>query len=56
MSKHGIPNGHMAERVGAALALTPEEHRCAHLGDSRYCAQCVTDALVEEHADQEAVE
>lgn len=36
---HGIPEGHRAELLGASLALTPPEHRCAHWGDKTTCVQ-----------------
>jgi uncharacterized protein YerC len=42
MQKHGVPEGHIAERVGAALALTPRDQRCEHYGDRRNCVQCAT--------------
>jgi hypothetical protein len=34
---HGIPEGHHGEWLGACLALTPVEDRCAHWGDRKYC-------------------
>jgi hypothetical protein len=43
MAKHGTPNGHIAERVGAGLALTPHQYRCEHWGDTRNCVQCLTE-------------
>jgi hypothetical protein len=42
MQKHGTPDGHIAERLGAAIALTPPEYRCEHYGDKRNCGQCHT--------------
>jgi hypothetical protein len=42
LRKH-VPDDRRAELAGACLALTPAEHRCAHYGDRRNCAQCLTD-------------
>jgi hypothetical protein len=50
MRANGVPEGHTAEKLGAFLALTPREHRCAHWGDDRYCSQCVTEKWAEEDA------
>jgi uncharacterized protein YerC len=44
MNAHGSPAGHTAERIGAAQALVPREHRCEHYGDRTYCVQCQTEA------------
>ena len=45
MREHGIPEGRHGEWLGACLALTPPEHRCAHWGDDRNCTQCLTEQL-----------
>jgi len=42
MQKHGVPEGHVADRLAAAVALTPPEQRCEHYGDRRNCGQCHT--------------
>jgi hypothetical protein len=47
MAKHGTPEGHHAERVAAALALTPLDQRCEHWGDKRDCIQCSTEAWIQ---------
>ena len=39
----GIPDESVAEWLGATLALTPAEHRCAHWGDERNCVQCLSE-------------
>jgi hypothetical protein len=44
LRQHGIPDGHHAEWLGAALALTPAEDRCVHWGDRNYCVQCLTES------------
>jgi hypothetical protein len=54
MNKHGIPEGHIAERVGAAIALTPHENRCEHYGDRTNCVQCFTERRATEAAEREA--
>jgi hypothetical protein len=41
MRQHGIPDGHLAEYLGAGLALTPRENRCDHWGDKTNCPQCL---------------
>jgi hypothetical protein len=40
MGEHGIAQGHEGEWLGANLALTPAENRCAHFGDDRNCPDC----------------
>jgi hypothetical protein len=45
LRKHGIPEGHHAELLGASLALTPPENRCVHWGDKTNCVQCMTEAV-----------
>jgi hypothetical protein len=52
MRKHLIPDDRRAELLGASLALTPPENRCAHWGDKTTCIQCMTEQQVE--ADDEA--
>jgi len=54
MNKHGIPEGHIAERAGAAIALTPRENRCEHYGDRTNCVQCLTERLATEANGREA--
>ena len=54
MAKHGTPEGHIAERAGAAIALTPRENRCEHYGDRTNCVQCLTERRATEAAEREA--
>jgi len=54
MAKHGTPEGHIAERAGAAIALTPRENRCEHYGDRTYCVQCLTERRATARAEREA--
>jgi hypothetical protein len=42
MRANGVPAGHVAEKLGAFLALTPHADRCEHYGDRNHCTQCQT--------------
>jgi hypothetical protein len=44
MRKHVIPDDRRAELLGASLALTPVQDRCAHWGNRNYCVQCLPDS------------
>ena len=43
MRRHGVPDGHRGEWLGACLA--PAEDRCAHWGDRKNCVQCMTEEI-----------
>jgi hypothetical protein len=52
MRQHGIPEGHTAEWLGACLALTPPEDRCAHWGDRKNCTQCLSEQMEAEDTER----
>ena len=33
-------------QLGLSVALTPEEYRCSHFGDTRICPQCLHESLI----------
>jgi hypothetical protein len=52
MRQHGIPDGHHGEWLGACLALTPREDRCAHWGDRKNCTQCLSEQIEAEDTER----